>query len=162
MAYSSFPKLEKPGEEPDIIDIEWNLKLATVDEKKGILVDVFNSKGEYIDNFYLPVQQNVKIEGLSQHPMTISGNAIFIACLGLFGLASYTAVHRNREIGIRKVLGASAQSIVVYLSKDFVTGYFPPPFALFIIGDSGLRPEYLQNRLNLYFCHPLQVEPFIY
>ncbi len=46
--------------------------------------------------------------------------AIFIACLGLFGLASYTAEQRTREIGIRKVLGASPQSIVIHLSKEFV------------------------------------------
>lgn len=51
---------------------------STVDEGKGILVDVFNQKGEYTDNFYLPVQHQVKIEGLSQHPMTITGDALFI------------------------------------------------------------------------------------
>lgn len=51
---------------------------STVDKEKGILVDVFNLGGEYIDNFYLPLQHHVKIEGLSQHPMTISGDALFI------------------------------------------------------------------------------------
>ena len=51
---------------------------STVDEEMGILVDVFNQKGEYTDNFYLPVQQHVEIEGLSQHPMTISGDSLFI------------------------------------------------------------------------------------
>jgi putative ABC transport system permease protein len=49
-----------------------------------------------------------------------SGLAIFIACLGLFGLASFTAQQRTKEIGIRKVLGASAFSIVTLLSKDFI------------------------------------------
>lgn len=49
-----------------------------------------------------------------------SGVAIFIACLGLFGLSSYTAVRRTKEIGVRKVLGSSAQSIVVLLSKDLL------------------------------------------
>jgi len=44
--------------------------------------------------------------------------AIAIACLGLFGLASYTAVKRTKEIGIRKVLGSSIQNIVLLLSKD--------------------------------------------
>jgi putative ABC transport system permease protein len=46
--------------------------------------------------------------------------AIFIACLGLFGLASYTAVKRTKEIGVRKVLGSTVQNIVVLLSKDLL------------------------------------------
>jgi putative ABC transport system permease protein len=45
--------------------------------------------------------------------------AIFISCLGIFGLASFTAERRTKEIGIRKTLGASVSSIVVLLSKDF-------------------------------------------
>jgi len=49
-----------------------------------------------------------------------SAIAIFIACLGLFGLASYTAVKRTKEIGVRKVLGSSVQNIVVLLSKDLL------------------------------------------
>ncbi len=46
--------------------------------------------------------------------------AIFIACLGLFGLATFTVESRVKEIGVRKVLGASVQSIVSLLSKDFL------------------------------------------
>lgn len=46
--------------------------------------------------------------------------SIFIACLGLFGLASFTAGQRSKEIGIRKVLGASVPGIVFLLSKDFL------------------------------------------
>ncbi|MBN1273073.1 MAG: ABC transporter permease [Candidatus Aminicenantes bacterium] len=48
-----------------------------------------------------------------------SGLAVFIGCLGLLGLASYAAERRSKEIGIRKVLGASSQQIVMLLSKDF-------------------------------------------
>ncbi len=46
--------------------------------------------------------------------------AIFISCLGLFGLAAYTAEQRTREIGIRKVLGASIAQVLVLLSRDFI------------------------------------------
>ena len=46
--------------------------------------------------------------------------AIFISCLGLFGLAAYTAERRIKEIGIRKVLGASVAGLAGLLSKDFL------------------------------------------
>jgi putative ABC transport system permease protein len=50
---------------------------------------------------------------------TFSGLTVFIACLGLFGLSSFTIIQRTKEIGIRKVLGASVLQIVRLLSKDF-------------------------------------------
>jgi putative ABC transport system permease protein len=46
--------------------------------------------------------------------------AIFIACMGLFGLATYAAEQRVKEIGVRKVLGASVSNITTLLSKDFI------------------------------------------
>jgi len=50
----------------------------------------------------------------------MTGIAIFVACLGLLGLASFTAEQRTKEIGIRKVLGASVSSVNTLLSKEFI------------------------------------------
>ncbi len=57
----------------------------------------------------------------SQILLIFTALAIFIACLGLFGLATFSAEQRTKEIGVRKVLGASVSSIVALLSKDFLT-----------------------------------------
>jgi len=64
--------------------------------------------------------------------------SILIACLGLFGLAAFTAAQRTKEMGIRKVLGASASSLVALLSKEFVVLVFAAnviawPIAFFIM-----------------------------
>ena len=48
-----------------------------------------------------------------------AGLAIFITCLGLFGLAAFTAEQRTKEVGVRKVMGASVSSLVLLISKDF-------------------------------------------
>jgi len=68
---------------------------------------------DILNEYYIPEQKLAKIFTI------FSLLSIFIACLGLFGLASYTTEQRTREIGIRKVLGASSQNIVSLLSRTF-------------------------------------------
>jgi putative ABC transport system permease protein len=63
---------------------------------------------------YIAEQTTGRILGI------FSGLTIFVACLGLFGLAMFTAERRTKEIGIRKVLGASTAGIAGMLSKDFL------------------------------------------
>ena len=77
--------------------------------------------------------------------------AIFIACLGLFGLTTFTVESRVKEIGVRKVLGASVQSIVSLLSKDFLLLVF---IAFLIASPSAwfAMHQWLQNfayRINI-------------
>jgi putative ABC transport system permease protein len=62
-------------------------------------------------------ESEVRIAVLSKY---FSGLAILISCLGLFGLVAFTAQKRQKEIGIRKVIGASVNNITVMLSKDFL------------------------------------------
>jgi putative ABC transport system permease protein len=69
---------------------------------------------EHFREVYRSDTQVSKIVGI------LAALAIIISCLGLFGLASYSAEKRIKEVGIRKVMGASVQNIVSLLSKDFL------------------------------------------
>ncbi|MEJ0106102.1 MAG: ABC transporter permease, partial [Bacteroidota bacterium] len=68
---------------------------------------------ETIERFYRQETQ------LSLLYKIFAGIALFISCLGLYGLVSYMAVQKTKEVGIRKVLGASVGSIVIMFSKEF-------------------------------------------
>ena len=69
---------------------------------------------ERFENSYKAEQRIGMILGI------FAGLTIFVACLGLFGLAKFTAEQRTKEIGIRKVLGASVSQVSAMLSKEFV------------------------------------------
>jgi putative ABC transport system permease protein len=85
-----------------------------------------------------------------------AGLAIFIACLGLVGLISFTAEQRTKEIGIRKVLGASVLKIVYLLSREvvvlvFVAAFVAGPFAYY-----GMH-KWLEN-----FAFRIGISPFVF
>jgi ABC-type antimicrobial peptide transport system permease subunit len=89
---------------------------------------------ESIANFYSQENQMALIYKI------FAGIAIFISCLGLYGLISFMAVQRTKEVGIRKVLGASAGNIVYLFSKEFtvlivVAFLVAAPVAWFVMKD---------------------------
>lgn len=77
---------------------------------------------------------------------------IFVACLGLFGLMTFTAEQRFKEIGIRKVLGSSVSEIVTMLSKDFLKLVFLSFFIAFPMG------YYLMNRWLEGFAYRIEID----
>ncbi|MDJ1499550.1 ABC transporter permease [Xanthocytophaga agilis] len=82
-----------------------------------------NFSGNPFEYFFVDENYNKQYQTEQQYTQLFtlaSFLAIFIACLGLFGLATFTSEQRTKEIGIRKVLGASIQQILALLSKDFV------------------------------------------
>lgn len=93
-------------------------KLAMLqDTWKKLVPDIpfeYNFLDEKFDNFYKNEKRWSSIAGWA------GGISIFLACLGLFGLAALAAVNRTKEIGIRKVMGASVTNVVALLSKDFI------------------------------------------
>ncbi len=73
---------------------------------------------KFMDVFFERMYRSEAVIGRLSTVFTVL--AILIACLGLFGLAAFTAQQRTKEIGIRKVLGATVTQILVLLSKDFL------------------------------------------
>ena len=99
----------KPGSEKTVLPFIEKLWKATYPD----FVYEYHFLDETIENFYKQEDQ------LSQLYKIFAGIAIFISCLGLYGLVSFMAVQRTKEIGIRKVLGASVRTIIYLLSKEF-------------------------------------------
>ncbi len=82
--------------------------------------------------------------------------AIFISCLGLFGLAAYMAEQRNKEIGIRKVLGASVTQVWILLSKDFIVLVL-----ISCVIASPVAFYFLQNWLENYY-YRISISPVVF
>jgi predicted permease len=93
------------------------LAMTKVQELYETFCPGFIFEYEFLDKSYQELYESeTRIGTLSSY---FAGFAILISCLGLFGLATFTAERRLKEIGIRKVLGASVSNIVMMLSKDF-------------------------------------------
>ncbi|MFT3702540.1 MAG: ABC transporter permease [Agriterribacter sp.] len=93
-----------------------NLKKAEAVFKKYNPAYPFEIK--FVDEAYAQKFENEKTQGILA--ALFAGLTIFISCMGLFGLATSMAENRIKEIGVRKVLGASITGITTLLSKDFV------------------------------------------
>jgi putative ABC transport system permease protein len=74
----------------------------------------FEFLDDSLDQLYLSETRLMKLTGI------FAGICIFIACLGRFGLAAFTTEQRTREIGIRKVLGASSLQIITMLARNIL------------------------------------------
>jgi putative ABC transport system permease protein len=103
-----------------------------------------------IQNLYLAEQNLGKIFS------TFAAIAIFISCLGIFGLASFSAERRTKEIGIRKVLGASISKILVLLSKEFSRWILLANIIAWPIGWYVMH-KWLQN-----FSYRIGMSPFLF
>ena len=108
----------------NVMHIKLNEKRATEDnlKKAEAIFKKYNPEYpfdfKFIDEEYAKKFDNEKRTGTLA--ALFAGLTIFISCLGLFGLAAYMAENRIKEIGIRKVLGASVAGITTLLSKDFL------------------------------------------
>ena len=108
----------------DVIQIKLNGNNSTAEnlKKAQAIFEKYNPEYpfdiKFVDEEYARKFENEKLQG------TLAGLfaslTIFISCLGLFGLATYMAENRIKEIGVRKILGASVTSITTLLSRDFV------------------------------------------
>lgn len=99
-----------------------NINTHVAIKKIGKIFDKYNPSSAYYyefvdDNYLAKFRQEVLVGKLSG---IFAALAILISCLGLFGLAAYVAQQRTREIGIRKVLGASVSRLWLLLCKEFV------------------------------------------
>ncbi len=102
-------KVSTAGISNTLKEVEHTLKTISGDGNLGF---------EFLDEHFKKVYQSERQAGTMI--AIIGGLAISIACLGLFSLAAFVIVRRTKEIGIRKVLGASVRDIVGSLSKDFI------------------------------------------
>ncbi|GAB5527249.1 MAG: ABC transporter permease [Roseivirga sp.] len=123
--------------------------LASIEKVWNEVIPQWPFEYEFLDNII--EAQYVKEERLASAVQYFTLLAIFIACLGLFGLASFSVQERTKEIGVRKVLGASIMSLFGMVSKKFV-GLVVISFLLSIPLGYYLFDQWLQDfayRINI-------------
>jgi len=110
----------------------------------------FKFLDDSLNDMYLSEQRLMDLTGI------FAGICIFIACLGLFGLAAFTTEQRTREIGIRKVLGATSVQIILLLSKNIVT--------LVLLGAvvASLVSWYVMDRWLTGFVYHTDIDPLVF
>ncbi len=104
-----------------LVPIETTSAKATVEKVEALFNSVF--PGQPFSYFFLDEKYDSQYHRDIQFGKVITifaGLLIFVTALGLFGLSAYTAMVRTKEIGIRKVLGASEKTIVLMLSKEYL------------------------------------------
>jgi putative ABC transport system permease protein len=127
-------RLGNPRDAMDVIQKAWNTVSPDIPLKYSFL-------DEDINNYYRDEQRWTGMVGWA------GGISIFLACLGLLGLTALTAVNRTKEIGLRKVMGASIQNIISLLLGDFlklvlIAFLVASPFAWYFMN------EWLQHYAN--------------
>jgi putative ABC transport system permease protein len=129
--------------------------LAFIEQKAREIVPGFifeySFLDERIDSLYKAEMRQGKISQI------LTGLSIFVSCLGLFGLVAFTSERRTKEIGIRKVLGASIPEIIRLLSEEFliwvfVANVFAWPLAFYFLN------KWMQN---FAFRIPIGIEIYV-
>ena len=111
-----------PDESNMYVRLKSNTNIETAIKQIGAVIKKDNPSYpftyHFVDDQFNQMFQNEQL--ISKLSRVFATLAIIISCLGLFGLAAYTAERRTKEIGIRKVLGAGITNITTLLSKDFL------------------------------------------
>ena len=125
------------------VENEWNIVSQGQPFEYSFLDDRFN-------NMYQQEQRTGSIA------MVFSSLAILVACLGLFGLAAFTAEQKTKEIGIRKVMGASTGKIILLFSKEF------SKLIIIAILISTPLAWYLMNKWLTEFTYHINPNPLVF
>ena len=128
--------------------------MKQVQAKWEVSFPEYNFKYDFVDE---QIRQLYKGEGkLTMLLRFFAFIAIFIGCLGLYGLVAFTTNQKTKEVGIRKVLGASVQSILLLFTKEFVK--------LIVIGFALAAPiaGFIMDKLLEQFAYKIELGPVIF